>query len=507
MTSRSITWFAVERSDISKALLGASYPASGNDDCTTPLSGPASEGDLAVGFFSGNTGAPFPAVAVLDRFRSDDLFAWLATYSPDVFPISQYVRLLDHDEFRLSEPITASASVGADAIWPSLILGELLAQGGNPESGITAVPLSRVQFCLGFTQARVSALFRSDSHALRVAADRIELLEKAEKRWRVVGVDVLRATWGLAEDAFGQDVFTRELVSLISWTFERQREQRGPQPPLPEELQAISLNLRKLASGPLEYRVEEFERATFALLANSHAVGSVAHARLPALLATLALWVGSGTGHVSLLAEVAEKLPATYAWFGAFAGALGPACWHADWARTTAAISKQLRNGFDIAAPSTADLAWAEFEWLLSVGQFDLLSRVPRASPKVVSVDVLPGAPASFRLSADEGHGTHGDAARFEPAATRQLKPAVTAGTPGPSTAPVPTREPARGSLLPEQIDAIAKAVATLSSLLDEARSPQPAVPDEDFELKPPPAAAKRTSASRKTSRKASARK
>ncbi|VVD62784.1 hypothetical protein [Pandoraea commovens] len=503
MTSRSITWFSVERGDISKALVGASKPASSHADCATPLNGPASEGDLAVGFSKNDTGVTFAAVAVVDRVKSDDLFAWLATYSPDVFPISQYVRLLDHDEFRLSEQIPASASAGADTIWPSLILGELLAQGGNPESGITAVPLSRVQFCHGFTAARVSALFRSDSQALRVAADRIELLEKAEKRWRMIGVDVLRMTWALAEDTFGQDAFTRELVSLLSWTFERLREQRGAQPALPEELQAISLNLRKLASGPLEYRVEEFERATSVLLANSHSLGTVAHARLPALLAALALWVGTGTGHVSLLAEVAEKQPATYAWFGAFAGALGPTYWHADWARTTAAISKQLRNGFDIAAPSTADLAWTEFAWLLSVGQFDLLSRVPRVSAKVVSVDVLPGAPASFRLSSDEGHAAHGDAPRVEPALRSQPKLDVQA----PSAVAVRTGRSASGSLLPEQMDVILKAVASLSSLVNDARRPQPDVSDDKFELKPPPAATKKTSVGRKTSRKTNARK
>jgi hypothetical protein len=510
MTSRSITWFSVERSDISKVLLGASSPAFNDGDSGKPLIGPTSESDLVVGFSNGETRATFPVVAVVDRLRSDDLFAWLATYSPDAFPISQYVRLLDKDELKLAEQTPASTSVGADAIWPSLILGELLAQGGNPESGITAVPLSRVQFCLGFTQARVSAIFQSDSNALRVAADRVELLERAEKRWRVVGVDVLRSTWALAEDAFGQDAFIRELVSLLSWTFERQRDQRGPQPPLPEEFQAISLNLRKLATGPLEYRVEEFERATSSLLANGHEVGSVAYTRLPALLAALALWVGSGTGHVSLLAEVAEKLPATYAWFGALAGALGSACWHADWGRTTAAISKQLRSGFDIAAPSTADLAWTEFAWLLSVGHFDLLSRVPRASSKVVSVDVLPGAPASFRLSADEGHAANGDAAKIEPSAAKQPKPAAPtaiAGASGPLASPAPTGEAASAVLSPGQIDVIAKAVATLSSLLDEVRTPKSSAPDEKFELKPSPVAAKRTSAGRKTSRKATARK
>ncbi|MBD2956676.1 hypothetical protein [Burkholderia pseudomallei] len=510
MTSSSIFWLPVDRGNVAKALLGTQTTPFDFNESKNLLSRPDVAGDINIGFVNGGTRSAAAAVAIVDKRQAEDLFAWLATYSPEVFPLSQYVRVLDTEEWKRAEDIPACSRLDADPIWPSLILGELLAQGNNSELRLTSVPLSRVPFCLSYTQARASTLFRSSPDALRIAADRIEMLESAERRWRLVGTDVLRSTWALAEDAFDLDAFTRELVNVLSWSFERQRDGRSPQPPMPEELRKISLDLRKLAAGPLEYRVEEFERASSLLLACADTFNTGFYARLPALLAALALWVGSGTSHISLLAEIALKFPATYAWFGAFAGVLGPNCWHSEWARTSSAIAKQLRSGFDVASTSTADLSWTEFAWLLSVGHFELLSGVPRASAKIVSVDVLPGASASFRLSADDGQVvTNTDITKTEPLGARQPKSSA------PNTVAFSDHEASISSASAasqvtwstEQVNAIASAVKTLSALLDNVRSTQPVSPDEQFELKPPPASAKKTPSGRKTPRKSATRK
>jgi len=508
MTSSSIVWFSVDRGNVTKALLGTredvspEFGKSVDQPC-----GPATDGDITIGFTDVGAGLRVPAVAVVDQKRAEDLFAWLATYSPDVFPISQYIRLLDIEEWKHTGHIASCTRLDADPIWPSLILGELLAHGNGADLRLTSLQLSRVPFCRSYTQARASALFRSNPDALRIAADRMELLEKAEKQWRFVDTKVLRATWALAEDAFVLDTFTRDLVTALAWTFERPRKTQGPMPQLPEELRSMSLDLRKLATGPLEYRVEEFERVSSLLLVNADAASDTFRLRLPALLAALALWVGSGTSHISLLEEISSKLPATFAWFGAFAGVLGPSCWHSEWARTSAAIAKLSRSGFDVASTSTADLSWTEFAWLLSIGHFELLSGVPRSSAKVVSVDVLPGASAPFRLSADDNQtGINRDAAKVE-RATAKRPNASTPDTIGP-TIQLSKSPASKATLSIEHMNTISTAVVTLSKLLEDMRDSQQTATDAQFELKPTPATTKRAaSAGRKTSKKPATRK
>ncbi|MGO4306154.1 hypothetical protein [Cupriavidus sp. RAF12] len=507
MTSSSIVWFSVDRGNVAKALLGSQDASPRAREAANRLPEPLAGGEVAVGFTSGATDLLMPALAVVDKHHAEDLFAWLATYSPEVFPLSQYVRLLDSEEWAHVGQVPASTRIDADPIWPSLILGELLAQGSSSELRLTSVPLSRVPFCRSYTQARASALFQKNPAALRIAADRLELLDKAENHARNMSTGELRATWALAEDAFALDPFIQNLTRLLSWTFDRQRESRGLIPGLPQELQEVSVDLRKLASGPLEYRVEEFDRVASQLLSGGAAGSDVSKARLPALFAALALWVGSGTSHISLLAEVSKKLPATFAWFGAFAGVLGPISWHSDWTRTNAAISKLLRGGFDIASTSTADLSWSEFAWLRSVGQFEMLASMPRASARVLSVDVLPGAPAPFRLSGEDNQGSiHMESPKTDRAATKQaVAPPSSNGVAAVAKATTAVDDV---KLSNQQMTELLAAAEALSKLLESVKHSVAPISEERFELKPAPVGAKRaTSTARKPSRKPGSKK
>lgn len=506
MTSSSIVWFSVDRGNVAKALLGSQEASTRTREAANQLPSLASA-EVAVGFTSSATDLLIPALAVVDKHHAEDLFAWLATYSPEVFPLSQYVRLLDSEEWAHAGLVAASTRIDADPIWPSLILGELLAQRSNPELRLTSIPLSQVPLCRSYTQARASALFRRNPETLRMAADRLELLDRAENHARNVSTGALRAIWALAEDAFHVDPFIQHLTRLLSWTFDRQRESKGPIPELPRELLAVSVDLRKLASGPLEYRVEEFERVASQLLAGSAAESDVSKARLPALFAALALWVGSGTSHISLLAEVSTMFPSTFAWFGAFAGVLGPSSWHSDWTRTNAAISKLLRGGFDIASTSTADLSWSEFSWLRSVGQFEMLASMPRASARILSVDVLPGAPAPFRLSGEDNHGSiHVESLKTDRAAKKQIAASPSGDYAG---AVAKTTTVANDATLSKQeMTELLAAADTIAKLLQGVKDTLPPVSEESFELTPTPVGVKRpTSTARKSSKKPTSKK
>ncbi|SOZ99776.1 hypothetical protein CBM2626_A40321 [Cupriavidus taiwanensis] len=512
MTSSSIYWSSVSKDMLSKVLLGGPTKLSNLSVLPTPnLRAP--DGDIAIGYIEAGTTSVIPALALVDERNAEDLFAWLATYSPEVFPISQYVRVLGAGEWELTGSVTPSTRLDADPFWPSLILGELLAQGSGHDLRLTSIPLSRVPLCFSFTQARASMLFRSAPEALQAAANRLATLEKADRKWRVIGTDSLRSAWALAEDAFKPDEFVTKLVRALSDTFERQREPRQAAVPLPEELQEISLNLRKLAFGPLEYRVEEFERAAAALFSHSER-NEASRLKFPALIAALTIWVGSGTSHISLLSEFAQRNPFVYVWFGAFAGVLGHAAWHPDWGRTTTAIGKSLRSGFDLASPPTADLSWNEFEWLKGLGSFELLSGVPRASAKILTVDVLPGASAPFRLAADDV-STHGglEGQRLEPVMAKSIDGASAVHAPASEASvqnSVHLANSSEGVLISvDDYHQLSNAARAMSRILEQARSQTADASPEPFALQPSPGrSAKRTTPpSRKTVRKSSTKK
>lgn len=504
MTSTQFLWSSVDRADAAKELIGRSDTGSPVTELARTLAELHPVKDLSLAFVERTGGLLSPAMTVLDNARVDDLFAWLATYAPATFPLSQYVRVLSNDEWAMVSSVPPTSRVDADPIWPSLILGELIAQGNGADFKLTAVPLSRVSLCLGYTQARASTLYRNSPGALRLTAERLSILEKADKQWRAVTTAELREMWALAEDTFTLDPFIRDLVRLLSWTFERNREQRGDLPPVPDLLREISLDLRKLSSGPLEYRVEEFERASAALLARKGAASNEKR-RTAAVLAALAIWVGAGTSHITLLAEAASTFPLTFAWFGAFAGALGPASWHPEWARTTAAIAKMLRAGFDVASTSTADLSWTEFVWLANVASFDLLSGVPRVSPKVLSIDVLPGASAPFRLNSDETSPSIVAFSKQERLVEAEPRPA--SATFAPNDVERVKSTVATATLTDQQLNRLFEIANNLSSVLSQVQ--KPAAPDEPFELKPnqPQAVKKAPPANRKNGRRATAKK
>src|SRR5471032_3133816 len=119
MTSSSIVWLSVDRENVAKALLGTLEASSDAHELTNELRELVANGDIAIGFTSNVADLRVPSVAVVDKQRAEDLFAWLATYSPEVFPLSQYVRLLDTDEWKHTGHVPASTRIDADQIWPS----------------------------------------------------------------------------------------------------------------------------------------------------------------------------------------------------------------------------------------------------------------------------------------------------------------------------------------------------------------------------------------------------
>jgi hypothetical protein len=163
----------------------------------------------------------------------------------------------------------------------------------------------------------------------------------------------------------------------------------------------VPINLREipeLASDSVEERVLAFHRLS-ALVSPLNA-RDAKNPFAPVLLAGAALLVGRGTSHEFLLRRVSRQYPSASVWFGLIAAIAGPASWDPNWARAVKGIERQIRTRFDWAEASGFDLGWHEFRWMASV--FDspeIFASLPKLLPRVLSVEVVPGAVCQFRLA------------------------------------------------------------------------------------------------------------
>lgn len=384
-----ITWYS-ERSDEAVRSLFSPGRSRAIGSHLSPPS-PAA-GEIGIGYEDGSSR---PALAVLSRSGAKEALAWVATYAPEAFPLSQVVRVLPVDEYELLSSIGTRRIDDETSLWASVVLGEILSQGDGG-SYPDRVPISRSTACYSFAVARASVLYRKDEEVLLTAAARLRSLEKdALFLSRKLTVERLTPIWRLADkSSLVRSEESQAVQSILGFA--------NGTPSLAglSELAALEIDIRKMSSGSLEQRVTEFERASLILLSKVN--HKQAFDKAPMYLAAFAFWVGGGTSHISLLEEFAETFPAVYAWMGLFAGLAGKSVWDSKWLRGLSSVERSLRAPFTLTDPPTADLCWIEFELIASQRlPVEWIKELPKLSPKTLTVEIMPGATCQMRLAGD----------------------------------------------------------------------------------------------------------
>src|SRR5260221_8108970 len=120
-----IRWVATSRNSLIALIAEGQVP----DDARSVHSPLSHSDEVFIGSLS-FTDVSSPAIVVLNTSSSREVLAWLATYSPACFPLSQAVRSLTVDDLQACE---ASGNVDLSPrnghVWPCVILGELMGQG------------------------------------------------------------------------------------------------------------------------------------------------------------------------------------------------------------------------------------------------------------------------------------------------------------------------------------------------------------------------------------------
>lgn len=347
---------------------------------------------IAVGYesrsdaFSDNP----PTAILVNGNYSQDFFSWLKVYASDVTPISQFARISTIDDYKatLSHSLLHNRTVrNTFERWASVVVGEALAQGEN-DLDLENMPLSRFSSCFTSTVGRVSLLHRSDD-ATRACVDRLRVVE-SDRRFvrRSLSVSDFVGIWSVcgmdAEEA-------KDPLEAVELAVQAASIYGGRQVTLDGFLHQNP----GLISDSIEERVVAFNRFVNEVM-HMPGKGSVD----ACLLAAATFLVGRGTSHLFLMRRIKNLNPLCYVWFGLLAGMLGPRYWSEAWIRAEKVAERNIRSRFEWSEQLNVDLAWEEFSWIRDRFEgADAFSSIQRLMPRLLSIEIFPGASCQFRMS------------------------------------------------------------------------------------------------------------
>jgi hypothetical protein len=394
-----ILWRSVKRESLTEALFGISSRSDFSDVLKRPVG--AEEGKVSVAF-SLDSPYPYspPLLAVFPDESSSDLFAWMKVYAPETSPISQFCRVLNHSDFQDFHELARRGGVGGPRRtdqWACLILGEILSQGDS-EAEVKDIPQSRSSACFTTVMAR-SMMVYGLGYPFDACVDRLVALE-SEARFvkRQVTVSRLLPAWQMlyfeTENISSGVEAARFVLQKYLSAFENSAV-------MPNGMRFTFDGYGGLFSDSIEERVTTFHRLAGDISFLIPQPSSNEFAGV--MLAIGAFLVGRSTSHVFLLRRYAKGIPSLFAWFGLVAAFAGPKCWDSEWSKVTKGIERGLRTKFEWTDPPAADLCWAEFVWLANSFQGpEMFSDMPKISPKVLSIEVMPGITCQFRLASGQ---------------------------------------------------------------------------------------------------------
>ncbi|WAR43336.1 hypothetical protein [Methylomonas rapida] len=352
--------------------------------------------NIAVGYPVTRQGSDYapPGILVLDEESAAETFSWLRVYAPETSPLSQFARVISNDDWKTFNANNHyKQKVLREDIWASVIVGEALAQG-EADVELAFLPLSRASGCFTTAIARAASIHGTDD-ATRTCANRLRQIE-ADRRFvkRSVSVEDLLPIWALAGARFNEPLSPSAAADLVLDAAAKYMS----------DAKASTLNIlrsseyRKLASDSIEERVLVFQRLVNELMHS--AVRDPRNGFASAIVAAAAFLVGRSTTHEFLLRRVGRAFPEAPVWFGLIAALAGPRTWDPYWARAVKGIERQIRSKFDWVESSGFDLCWSEFAWFAKAfNTSEIFSTLPKLMPKVISVEIVPGATCQFRLA------------------------------------------------------------------------------------------------------------
>jgi hypothetical protein len=387
--NEELSWVAIGRDALPGVIAEGVLP---ND--AKPVQSPWNQTeDVFVGLSSAERSSS-PVVIGLNATSARDTLAWLAAYSGTSFPLSQSLRSFSTEDLRqIDAPRRDGERARSMEYWPSIILGELLGQGEYSPS-IDAVAISRANACYSLACARTYAAYGRDSIWWADCATRLDTLESSVLFVkRAIGIRDLLPIWSHAVVESSADSMYKQLVGMVKGLIEGGESwSEGPAVAMGPTV----VDARMLGTGHMESRVRSFQ----AFLQSLRGVVDDSNSSASAMMvAAAAVMVGNGTSHIALLEEFGKRIPTVFAWFGLFAAVLGPKGWDPSWNRAVNSVARLMRARGSVVDPPAFDLSWVEYDFVRAVPKpREFLKHIPKLYPRLLSVEVVPGASCQFRI-------------------------------------------------------------------------------------------------------------
>ncbi|EPF64257.1 hypothetical protein [Pseudomonas syringae] len=391
--NNKLSWHSIDREQLPHILI--------NIEDDRELSGECLQADLHKNSISlaydaeEQTHTQPPSVIVLRDEIASDVFSWLKVYTPEIFPLSQITRVISLSDWRITKNQPRLRHYQATNYqWACLTLGEMLAQGDS-EAEISSIPLSRANACFTSAIAKTAIIYQNPE-LLDICAKRLVQLEK-DVRFvkRIVAIELLMPIWDQIEKPCLDNNGITDILNDLYMVHINIAGSIG------KYLLPRLEDHQNLRSDSIEIRVIAFNEIIQALTKLS--VSNSQDIYISAFLAAAAFLVGRGTSHLFLLRKFSKQYPTVFVWFGLFAARAGAASWDPDWLRATKSIGRSLQQKPDWSTPMQVDLCWAEFSWISSkIERKRIFSDLQKLYPKVLSIEIFPGASCQFRLANTE---------------------------------------------------------------------------------------------------------
>ncbi len=387
-----IDWYPVERQALPAVLMGVEKPL--GTTLPNPLATSTRDAVLGLIRMPETDGSNIPAIVLVGSARRE-VFSWISSYAEEVFPLSQFGRVLSTDDWLdIAFEAPALQVVGAvNPIWPSLVVGEMLGQV-SADLDVASMALSRASACFSFAMARTALLYPARENLRTKCAERLSLAER-EARFgrRNITTELLKPIWSAAFALEHASVKHSEFVSDVLGVLRVLN---------PKAATTIESN-KGLLSDSAEERVKGFDMVTDSLFAG-RPTDHMSRSSSALCFAAAALLAGRGTSHIQLLAPVSQDFPDVFVWFGLLAGVAGPRYWDKAWTHQAKGVERVLRQFFRPDEPVQADICWVEYDWLArTYDSIEVLTALPRNFPSGLTIELLPGVACQFRLGEQGG--------------------------------------------------------------------------------------------------------
>jgi hypothetical protein len=351
---------------------------------------------------------------------ADTLFADVATYFPEMSPISSHIHIIS-DEYKVYldasnwiEDQKGYANRLPQTLW-NICIGLIVAEAsnsaflaGDPEGGVTYSVCRR---SLGFTLAR--GMFLYPALAGEVIGSRWLKLRQASKM--DASVELSATLVWIVNLAFGNDArgglggkdgLGRYVENLIGFARGKLSEHK-----ILEDVQsdypAIGKYLVQL-KGTFDSRITAIEgviaevrRKSNGTMLDSIVIGLCCNQVLPGSLE-----------HTRILARYLREFPAILLWYGFFAGASAEFDARFRYSGVGKKLMRDIKMNFDLQQRPTCDVSLDELVVLSRVTLKD--KQIRPVQPRAMLVSVLPGIEVFSRLPTDESIDSRQDSLQFE---------------------------------------------------------------------------------------------